>query len=63
MGSTASHENRDRRQPGPGPVRYGLPCSNCKIYYAAELAACPICGCGDRISPQVAGFADSASML
>ena len=48
--SKASRESRARRQPG-GATRYGLPCANCRLYYAAELTACPICHCGDRISP------------
>jgi hypothetical protein len=34
----------------PKPIRYGLPCRNCRLYYAAELAACPICKCDERIS-------------
>jgi hypothetical protein len=58
----ASHEARARRQPGPGPIRYGLPCANCRLYYAAELAACPICNCSDRIPP-AAGFVRPAAML
>jgi len=49
-GSTASQGGHPRRQPGPCPILYGLPCVNCKLYYAAELAVCPICGCGARIS-------------
>jgi rRNA maturation endonuclease Nob1 len=36
---------------GPAIVRYGLPCANCSAYYGADLAACPICGCGDRVAP------------
>lgn len=32
-------------------VRYGLPCANCHAYYAAELEACPICHCAERVSP------------
>jgi len=60
--STASREFRARKQPGPGPIRYGLPCANCRLYYAAELAACPICNCGDRIPP-AAGFVRPAAML
>jgi hypothetical protein len=28
---------------------YGLPCANCKTYYAADLAACPYCGCPERL--------------
>jgi hypothetical protein len=39
-----------------GPIRYGLPCANCRLYYAAELATCPICSCGDRISPAIGLF-------
>jgi len=50
-GGTASQGGHPRRQPGPGPTFYGLPCVNCKLYYAAELSVCPICGCGARISP------------
>src|SRR6185312_15096312 len=30
---------------------YGLPCSKCKTYFAADLTACPICKCSDRVSP------------
>jgi hypothetical protein len=52
--STAPHEGRVRRQPGPAPLRYGLPCANCRLYYGTELAACPICNCGDRIPPVTA---------
>ncbi len=35
------------------PVRYGLPCANCALYYSAELTACPICKCPERVSPFV----------
>ena len=33
------------------PVLYGLPCIRCKAYYDAELKACPICRCIERVSP------------
>ena len=29
----------------------GLPCSRCRIYFSADLNACPICGGKDRVSP------------
>ena len=32
-------------------TRYGLPCAHCKIYYSAELMACPFCRCKERVSP------------
>jgi hypothetical protein len=32
-------------------IRYGLPCANCRIYYSAELIACPYCQCKERVSP------------
>src|SRR5215467_10448156 len=38
------------RSPGVQLVNYGLPCVNCRAYYFAYLAACPNCGCGERIS-------------
>ena len=31
-------------------VGYGLPCSHCKAYYAADLNACPYCGSADRVT-------------
>jgi hypothetical protein len=34
-------------------VGYGLPCAKCKTYYAADMAACPICKSGERVSPIV----------
>lgn len=30
-------------------VSYGLPCAQCRAYYEAQLAVCPICGCRDRV--------------
>jgi hypothetical protein len=36
---------------GPKPVGYGLPCAHCKTYYAADLAACPVCKSPQRVSP------------
>jgi hypothetical protein len=30
-------------------VGYGLPCANCRAYYAANIAVCPICGCRERV--------------
>src|ERR1700683_3806604 len=32
-------------------IGYGLPCSHCHAYYPADMSACPICRCPDRISP------------
>lgn len=36
---------------GPRRVGYGLPCSKCKTYYAADLTACPVCQATERVSP------------
>jgi hypothetical protein len=38
-------------QPGPRHVGYGLPCAKCGTYYMADLSVCPVCKCGERISP------------
>lgn len=35
-------------------VGYGLPCSNCGTYYAADQSVCPICKCSERVSPRAA---------
>jgi hypothetical protein len=39
---------------GPRRVGYGLPCSKCKTYYAADLTVCPVCQTKERVSPVVA---------
>src|SRR5437899_12160604 len=31
------------------PMRYGLPCVNCKAYYASDLPAFPMCKCAERV--------------
>src|SRR5205807_4101940 len=41
-------------------ARFGLPCANCKAYYASDLPACPICKCAERV---LATEAKSAKML
>jgi len=33
------------------PVGYGLPCSKCHLYYAANLDVCPTCKHNERVSP------------
>jgi hypothetical protein len=35
---------------------YGLPCAKCRTYYAADVAACPVCKCVERVSPAITGF-------
>jgi hypothetical protein len=37
------------------PARFGLPCANCKAYYAPDVPACPICKCAERVSAEEAG--------
>ncbi|HUK23005.1 MAG TPA: hypothetical protein VLV49_00395 [Terriglobales bacterium] len=39
---------------GPRHSGYGLPCAKCRTYYAADLAACPVCQSAERVSPTVA---------
>src|SRR5215470_8286204 len=41
----------DSSQLTPKRVGYGLPCSNCGTYYAADRQACPICKSTERVSP------------
>jgi hypothetical protein len=40
-----------RVAPGPRHVGYGLPCAKCGTYYMADQSICPVCKCGERISP------------
>lgn len=37
----------------PKPTGYGLPCSKCRTYYAADLDACPICKNQERVKPEL----------
>ena len=37
----------------PKRIGYGLPCANCRSYYAADLTACPICQSKERVVPVV----------
>jgi hypothetical protein len=32
---------------------YGMPCTNCRLYYPADLDTCPTCNGRERISPNV----------
>ena len=41
---------------------YGLPCANCKAYYASDLPSCPICKCAERV-PATWAVLKSAKML
>lgn len=33
----------------PRAALLGLPCGQCKAYFAADLEVCPICGCKQRV--------------
>lgn len=40
---------------------YGLPCSKCRLYYPANLTACPICRTSERVSPKIAAVKVNAA--
>lgn len=46
----------------PRTLRYGLPCSGCRLYYEAELNACPVCSCETRVGPSPTNRPQSAAM-
>lgn len=44
--------NAVRRNPAlQQPTGYGLPCSQCHLYYPANLESCPTCTSNERVSP------------
>jgi hypothetical protein len=43
---------RTAAQAGHARVLYGLPCARCEVYYAAELAICPVCSSTERVLPK-----------
>jgi hypothetical protein len=49
-------------QAGPGKGLYGLPCARCGLYYAAELAVCPVCNSTERVFPKLKSPAWPASV-
>ena len=49
---TAAALARQHADPlAPKHIGYGLPCANCKTYYAADLGVCPVCKSPQRVSP------------
>ncbi len=46
--ASSSPASAPRRSSG-----YGLPCSKCRLYYPADLDACPTCQHNERVSPAV----------
>jgi hypothetical protein len=46
---TAGSDSVPPGQPHPKAVLLGLPCADCKAYFAAHLEVCPICGCNERV--------------
>jgi len=45
----------------PRRAGVGLPCAGCKTYYAADLAACPVCQSTERVSPLAASMTAAVS--
>lgn len=45
----------------PKQAGYGMPCAHCKTYYAADLAACPVCKAAERVSPTAAPVRSTVS--
>src|SRR5580698_4204357 len=33
---------------------YGMPCAKCRLYYPANIDACPACNSKERVSPNMA---------
>ena len=48
-------------QIAPKQTGYGMPCANCKTYYAADLKACPVCKAAERVSPTAAAVRSTIS--
>src|SRR5579863_1452835 len=45
----------------PRAAGYGMPCANCKTYYAFDLKACPVCKATERISPTAVPLRSTAA--
>lgn len=49
-GSGAAAAPARQAELAPKQIGYGLPCAHCKTYYAADLAACPVCKSPQRVA-------------
>jgi len=45
----------------PKPTGYGMPCSNCKTYFAADVKVCPVCKGTERVSPKAVAARSSVT--
>lgn len=54
MRRIAPDEAAAKASKAPRRIGYGLPCAHCGTYYAADVNACPVCGSGERVSPNAA---------
>lgn len=54
--------SRAASQADSGKGLYGLPCARCGLYYAAELAICPVCNSTERVFPKLKSPAWPASV-
>jgi hypothetical protein len=50
-GILQKRDQRPRTRVEPPSVLYGLPCADCRAYYAANLEACPVCSSVERVAP------------
>jgi len=48
-GTASSDSAPPALQQRPKAMLLGLPCAHCKVYFAADLEVCPICGCKQRV--------------
>ncbi len=49
--ATAARLAPESRPVTPVHSGIGLPCANCRLYYPADMNACPICKSTERVSP------------
>jgi hypothetical protein len=55
---TRANESRNAVRTNAGSHKfsgYGLPCAKCRLYYPADLDACPGCSSTERVSPTMVG--------
>lgn len=54
--SKAEPHGAEKPQPASAPERktvgLGLPCSQCRAYYPADMSVCPLCKSPERVSPE-----------